>query len=266
MDKLNNKIITTLICPVCKNDNFNQNTVITKRLSDEWNLSSLEENYINKQQGKFCTKCNSSLRSMTLANSILEYYKYDGCFKDFCQSKYKNKLNVLEVNEAGHLHIFLENFKNHQFAEYPNVDIQKLPYEDNIFDFIVHSDTLEHVEDSLLGLKECHRVLKSDGVLFYTIPIVYERMTKLRDGYSDSYHGSQNENQGEDWKVITEYGADFWVEIFDAGFNEICISKLDDKASFAIIAKTRNKFSYKFDFIAFIRRLNQKLKSKMDKK
>ena len=32
-----------------------------------------------------------------------------------------------------------------------------------------------------------------------------------------SYHGAAEENY-EDFKVQTEYGADFWCEIFNAGF------------------------------------------------
>lgn len=232
-------------CPVCSNEDFSEKTILKQRLIDEWELAPYEVDYINKQQGYHCIKCLCNLRSLGLADSIMKYYKFKGQFQQFCYSKFGKKLNVLEINEAGSLYKILRQFKNYVFAKYPEIDIQKMPYENNTFDLIIHSDTLEHVEDSSLALKECFRVLKEGGVLFYTIPIVYSRLTRRRDKLPESFHGTQDETQGIDFKVVTEYGADFWVEIIKAGFTEVSISTIDGFSTLPICAKKGELQNYK---------------------
>lgn len=232
-------------CPICLNEVFYETVVLKQRLIDEWELSFTEVDYINKQQGLCCTNCHCSLRSMTLANCIMENFSFYGPFNQFYGSKFGSQLKLLEINSAGGLHPIFILFKNYVFAEYPKVDLQNLPYSDNSFDLVVHSDTLEHVDDSLLALKECLRVLKNGGVLFYTIPIIYSRMTRRRDTLPNSYHGRQDEMQGDDYKVFTEYGADFWIEIIKAGFTEISIHTLGEPSTIAIRAKKANNIKYK---------------------
>lgn len=223
-------------CPICYCENFSQTIVLKDRLIKEWDLSSSEVDYINKQQGFHCTQCYCNLRSMTLADAIMKHYSFRGTFKQFSTSRIAGNLKVLEINEAGGLHSFLNRFKNLTFLEYPEIDMQNMPYEDGKFDLVVHSDTLEHVENTQLALRECYRILKKNGSLFYTIPIIFGRLTKRRDNLSNSYHGVQDETQGEDLKVITEYGADFWVEIINNGFKKVTLSTLFDTSSFAICA------------------------------
>lgn len=221
-------------CPVCLNGSFGQFTILKDRLIAEWELIPFEVDYINKQQGFHCDACFCNLRSMTLASAIMKEYNYKGSFKMFPYSRIGKRLKLLEVNEAGGLHSTLALFKNYTLAKYPAVDLQCLPYSRDSFDLIVHSDTLEHVENSFSGLKECYRVLKPGGKLFYTIPIIYGRLTRSRGLLTDSYHGSQGEEQGSDYIVRTEYGADFWVEVVKAGFTKITLTSLNDLSSIAI--------------------------------
>jgi SAM-dependent methyltransferase len=223
-------------CPVCLNDIFSQSDVLKERLIKEWDLSLNEVAYINKQQGLSCTTCGCNLRSMTLAASIMKQFGFEGAFEHFHKSIYGRRLKALEINEACNLHPYLIKFKKYTFACHPDIDIQNLPYDNDTFDMIVHSDTLEHVRDSLQSLKECYRVLNNKGKVFYTIPVIYGRLSKRRDLLPNSYHGNQDESQGEDYKVWTEYGADFWVELFNAGFKEVTINTIDDLASVAICA------------------------------
>lgn len=252
-------------CPICSNEQFQQNDVLKTRLIDEWKLTTKEVAYVNKQQGLQCTKCFSNLRSMTLADSIMNHYSYHGQFQQFCYSKYGRRLRILEINEAGNLHSILRFFKHYTFAKYPLVDIHKLPYSDNSFDLIIHSDTLEHVKDSQLALHECWRVLKNGGSLFYTIPIIYGRLTIRRDLLSNSYHGSQHESQGEDFKVYTEYGADFWVEIIKAGFNKISLNTMEDNSSLAICATKCKQNNYNTNIFISYLTIYRTLKSKINK-
>ncbi len=225
-----------MICPVCGNGNFSQIAVLKERLIQEWKLSPEEVEYINRQQGFQCTNCGCNLRAMTLADALLKKLRESRLLKDLHRSKKFRDFKLLEINHAGGLHPHLKKQQNYTFAEFPDVDIQALPYSDKSFEIIIHSDTLEHVENSLQGLKECYRVLKNGGVLIYTIPIVIGRLTKKRDSLPNSYHGTQEEEQGEDYKVWTEYGADFWVELISAGFNLVEISTIGNLDSLAICA------------------------------
>jgi ubiquinone/menaquinone biosynthesis C-methylase UbiE len=49
-------------------------------------------------------------------------------------------------------------------------DGEKMPYEDQTFDYIFSFSVLEHVNDIEAVLKECYRVLKTDGVLYLSVP------------------------------------------------------------------------------------------------
>jgi SAM-dependent methyltransferase len=224
-------------CPICLNTSFYQADVLKPRLIKEWELNEAEVRYINRQQGYCCQNCHANLRSMTIAYSFLKFFGIKVPFNKIKYVRIARKKRLLELNQAGNLHYLLSSFKKYVFASYPIVDMQKMPYEDESFDIIVHSDTLEHVENSVLGLKECYRILDKKGVMFYTIPIVYGRLSRRRDLLDDSFHGEQDEMQGYDYKVWTEYGSDFWVEIIQAGFQKVTLNTMKGLSSIVISAE-----------------------------
>lgn len=47
---------------------------------------------------------------------------------------------------------------------------EKLPFRDNFFDYIVSTDTFEHVQDINKTVNECYRVLKPNGKLLVMFP------------------------------------------------------------------------------------------------
>ena len=49
-------------------------------------------------------------------------------------------------------------------------NIYSLPYPDNIFDAVILSEVLEHLQDDVAGLREAYRVLKPGGVVAITVP------------------------------------------------------------------------------------------------
>ena len=53
-------------------------------------------------------------------------------------------------------------------AQYPEVDMQQLPYKDDYFDFVISDQVIEHVEDATKAIQESFRVLKKDGVAIHT--------------------------------------------------------------------------------------------------
>lgn len=220
-------------CFCCGSDRFAEVPVLWKELIDAWRLGSHEVDYINRQQGFHCQECSSNLRSMALARSIMMSFGFSGLFRDFMRTERARSLRVLEVNEAASLTMYLKEAPGHLLACYPDVDLMSLPYEDEQFDLVVHSDTLEHIPRPIRALSECRRVLKPGGFCAFTIPIIVDRLTLSREGLPPSYHG--NPNNPVDCKVYTEFGADAWKHVIQAGFRECRIASLDYPASQAIV-------------------------------
>jgi len=223
-------------CFVCGGEEFDYREVLWGELIHEWDLAPGEVEYINTQQGLYCKLCNSNLRSMTLAKSILIARKSKKTLASYVRSYGSKKIKVLEVNEAGNLHYYLKQFSRYTFAEYPEVDLHQLPYQDSTFDLVLHSYTLEHVEQPELALKEIHRVLKKGARTIFTTPIIVDRVTKSRKGMQSSFHGSRGITD-TGMLVTYEYGSDFWKYIADAGFEDIQIITELYPAGIAFICK-----------------------------
>jgi len=222
-----------MLCPCCGSTETQEQPVLWKELIDDWRLSKHEVAYIDRQQGFHCTACGSNLRSMGLAKAVMACFGYPGLFKEFVRSESAQRLQVLEINEAGTLTQFLNDLPNRVLGRYPEIDMMNLRFEDMVFDLVVHSDTLEHVPHPIRGLSECRRVLKPGGFCAFTVPMIVDRLTRSREGLPPSYHGSQ-ENP-TDCLVHTEYGADAWKHVLLAGFQECRIFSLEYPASQAIV-------------------------------
>lgn len=224
-------------CPVCGGTTYEQRTVLGKDLIADWQLTSDEVGYIDRQQGHICVTCQSNLRSRTLAAALLDYFGFTGTLRKFCtSSRQARSQRLLELNEAGSLSSCLTHFRRHALARYPDVDMQALPYPSESWEIVLHSDVLEHVPNPLLGLRECYRVLVAGGLLIYTIPIVYGRLTRTRQGLAASYHGAPGQSQ-QDWMVQTEYGADFWRQPIEAGFKKIGLFTLGGPDALALVCE-----------------------------
>lgn len=207
-------------CPICGSTKFSFQEVLWKELVDEWQLSPKEVQYINIQQGLSCTGCQNNLRSMTLARAICRSQNFSGILQAWVNLPSSSACKILEINEAGLLTKHLDMLPTHTLIKYPDYNIHNLPYPDGCFDLIIHSDTLEHVNNPVHAISECRRVLKKDGVLAFTIPIIVDRLSRSRAGLPPSYHGTR-ELELVDYDVKTEFGADAWKVIIEAGFESL---------------------------------------------
>lgn len=231
--------VSLRVCPVCGGETFKTESVLWAELISQWELSPDEVAYVDLQQGFQCTSCENNLRSMTLAAAVTATFGFKGSLENFFRTDAAiRKLVVLEINAAGSLSRFLRLLPKHVQHSFPEIDMQRMNFETGSIDLIIHSDTLEHVRDSRAALQECHRVLKPGGHLFYTIPVIVGRLTRTRAGLEPSYHGGPDTRR-DDYVVQTEYGADFWCEIFEAGFRDARLTSLMFPASVAISAAKR---------------------------
>ena len=223
-----------MICYCCGSTHFKLNEILWKELIDEWRLSDYEVNYINRQQGLSCQVCQSNLRSMALAMSIMRCFEYKGFFVDFVKEEKTKKLQILEINEAGGLTKFLAELPGHNLKFYPEIDLMNMMIADKSVDLVVHSDVLEHIKHPVRGVSECYRVLKSGGYCAFTIPMIVDRLTVSREGLKPSYHGSGEHKP--DFLVYTEYGCDAWKHVIQAGFQECRLFSIEYPCAQALVA------------------------------
>jgi SAM-dependent methyltransferase len=206
--------------------------VLWPELIDQWQLTPEQVAYVNQQQGTFCAQCHNNLRSLVLAGAICSTQPQQ---KLPAWTQENSHLKVLEINTAGTIHPWVQSMPHHVLAEYPEVDMQQLPYADATWDLILHSDTLEHVPNPVQALKECYRVLVQGGRLCFTVPVIVERLSRNRQGMPASYHGSQT-TQDAGLQVHSEFGADVWRSCVEAGFSKVTLHTLCYPAAIAIEA------------------------------
>ena len=222
-----------MFCVCCGSPKMEMKEVLWKELIDGWRLGPHEVDYINRQQGFHCASCGSNLRSMALAKAIMTFLNYSGLFRKFVSSDLAKQLRILEINESGSLNQFLKKLPHHMLKGFPEIDMMNLSFEDGKFDLVVHSDTLEHIQNPIRGLSECGRVLRAGGFCAFTVPMVVDRLTVSRVGLPPAFHGSPR-NPG-DCMVYTEYGADVWKHLILAGFMENRIFSLEYPAAQAFV-------------------------------
>ena len=221
-------------CPICSGASFSFQEVLWKDLIDEWGLLPEEVDYVNRQQGFSCDECGNNLRSMVLAQTIVRVCGRQGSLKDFCLDPPQG-IKILEINSAGNLTCFLKDIPGHNLINFPDYDLMNLPESLSGYDLVIHSDTLEHVELPNLALSECRRVLNPGGRCLFTVPLVVGRLSRSREGLPHSHHGTC-ETSSNDYVVHTEFGADVWLNVFQAGFASCTFHCLEYPAAFAIEA------------------------------
>lgn len=224
------------ICAVCGGEHFEHKDVLWDSLISEWEISKPEVEYINIQQGTYCSNCGNNIRSIALALGIVRSFGFDGVLEKFVKTRKFRKLKLLEINEAGGLTPILSRHPGHRLIAYPEFDMMNLEIEDGCYDMVVHSDTLEHIADPVLALKECKRVTVSGGRCIYTVPIIIDRLSRSRDGLPDSYHGNP-ESIDRGMKVFYEFGADAWCFPVMAGYTNVNLHTLEFPSGIVIEAR-----------------------------
>ena len=68
-------------------------------------------------------------------------------------------------------------------------DIHFLPFREHSFDAVICTQVLEHVRDPIRGCEELHRVIKSGGRVFVTLPFVWREHAHPTDFWRFTSYG-----------------------------------------------------------------------------
>jgi SAM-dependent methyltransferase len=225
--------ITT--CRVCGSGELHFNPVLWNRLIAEWQLAPAEVAYLDRQQGVHCVTCGAVLRSMALAEAIGRCIGDDSLLTQMVETERARSLRVLDVNRVAGVSTVLAKLPRYQQLSYPAIDMMAMDLPDGGFDLLIHSDSLEHIAEPRRALAECRRVLAPGGFCCFTVPVVVGRLTRSRAGLPKSYHGAPGVEL-DDFAVRTEFGADIWACVLDAGFRACEIVALEHPAGIAFKA------------------------------
>lgn len=222
-------------CSICGGTAFKEQRVLWEELVAEWQLSERERDYIDRQQGCACISCGANLRIVALGEAIRAMIGTLLPLRNAVASGLISHLRILDCNGAVGISDVLSVLPNYRRADYPNYDMRQLPFRSGSFDLIIHSDTLEHIEHPVVALQECRRLLAPTGRLCFTVPIVFGRLTRNRAGLPPSYHGDPAVDRNA-FLVHSEFGADAWTLIHEAGFSNLMLNEVDFPSAIAISA------------------------------
>ncbi len=108
----------------------------------------------------------------------------------------------------------VEGYSNQKGVE--NIDITKLKFEDNSFDYIICNHVLEHIDNDIKAMSEMFRVLKPNGIAVITVPIDESLEKTLEDPSITS--PKDREKYYWQWDHLRLYGTDIKDRMDNIGF------------------------------------------------
>ncbi len=111
--------------------------------------------------------------------SLTRYFMYRRIAKAL-----PNKIGgkILSIGDLDELGFMVDKTRSETIeTSYPDVDIQRLPYPDGMFDAVISDQVLEHVKDPVRAINESYRVLKKGGVAIHTTCFINQFHPSPRD-------------------------------------------------------------------------------------
>jgi SAM-dependent methyltransferase len=208
-------------------------------LSNEWGLTTELRRQMDLRESTLCARCRTNARAQGIGRALLNDLAKRHAIKAetvraLAAMDLPRDLRIAEINALPGLHKHFAKMPNAVCSEYGgdnHEDLMALSYPDETFDYVLTSDSLEHVPDFDVALNEIRRVLKPEGQHIFTIPVIWDRKTRIRasvvegkrvDHLPPSHHGNPKTAAG-DWIVFNEFGGDVVKRIESAGFSvEVC--------------------------------------------
>jgi SAM-dependent methyltransferase len=135
-------------------------------------------------------------------NNLLIYYIHDRELNKFAASYITGKLLDIGCGTKPYKDLLSSYVNEHIGVDYKDtlhdtskIDLfgtaYQIPVEEASFDSAICTAVLEHLEEPELALRECHRVLKPEGVAIYSVPFIWHIHEEPRDFYRFSKYGLQ---------------------------------------------------------------------------
>lgn len=216
--------------------------VIPPRLVELWGLTERQAQALARKESSDCSGCGSKLRARRMAEVLLDLFPVSGGrardLRSWARSAEAGAMSIAEINRVDGIHEALEELARFHPSEYfPNArpgthvggvrheSLMGLTYEDDRFDLVLTSETLEHVPELTTALAEIRRVLVPGGLHVFTAPVsphvlkTYPRARLARDGSIEDLAPPIKHPGGDvGYPVFTELGLDFVDLLVGAGF------------------------------------------------
>jgi SAM-dependent methyltransferase len=208
-------------CAVCGAETrFVRNSwILPAELAREWPPEFVD------RESQLCADCGANRRVCSIAEVLLSLYgERARSIAELVREQRFRSLDVAEINSIGRMHAFLAEHPRLAYSEYPDEDLMRLSYDDAQFDLVLTSDTLEHVPDPRVALRETRRVLRLGGRHVLTVPHDPRRaVTRSRQGLPAQHHGRGGGpfalvTRQADMLAITDFGADVPELLRETGF------------------------------------------------
>lgn len=101
------------------------------------------------------------------------------------------------------------------------VDLTRLPYQDEQFDYILCNHVLEHIQDDRTALSELRRTLKPEGTAFLNVPLD-ETLKQTLENPAYNTDALRLKHYGQ-CDHVRRYGLDYEARLKEAGFWVDCV-------------------------------------------
>ena len=190
-------------------DKINEKSVVKQQYATANNLNtriSIHEKYSTNKMGfgnwiMSNYKIEKGMKVLELGCGTGNMWKNRASFISNC-----SKLILSDFSE-GMVAATKENVGNYDNIEYKVIDIQEIPYENEIFDIVIANMMLYHVPDIYKGLTEVRRILKKNGSFYcatYGEHGIIEYLSKLLAAYGVEDNINKNFTLQNGYEILSK--------------------------------------------------------------
>jgi SAM-dependent methyltransferase len=224
---------------------------VGQELVSMWGLSADEARKLRIKESMICPWCGSKTRGRRLAAALLHILPTEArSVREYANLAGAGSKQILILNVVDGLSESLAGVEGIVQSEFidgsrpgeivgglRHEDAQRLTFDDQSFDVVISSETLEHIPNLDQALGEIGRVLKTGGVHLFTIPlkpgtgVTEKRLQIAEDGSMVDLVKPRLHHPGGSWgwPVVTEFGDDLPEYLADRGW-AVEIEMGDDRA------------------------------------